>query len=324
MIKYTIITPQYNSFELMDKYFETLINQTLKNFEVIIVDDCSTDGSWEKLQKYVKACPLNGKIKLLRSDKNRGPGYARNIGIDIATGEWITFVDNDDWISCNLLERVDEVINREKPNCVIYDYYTYLDGKIDIAHSMYNGEGGRKNISDCMMLVRNHVVGKFYRLNLCKDVRFPNVRRCEDVAYVSQAIVACGNAYYLKEPFYYYRQRPASLSNNNKMDHSDMINAFAILEDKFLVKYPFEMNNKCVAELLYVLLLMMCKAGKSSVDIKKYIEEYEIKYPCWWRCQIIQYLGKPKKLFLMCVRMHFISGIRFIAYLHSLMIKKGA
>lgn len=81
---------------------------------------------------------------MLRSDKNRGPGYARNIGIDIATGEWITFVDNDDWISCNLLERVDEVINREKPNCVIYDYYTYLDGKIDIAHSMYNGEGGRK------------------------------------------------------------------------------------------------------------------------------------------------------------------------------------
>lgn len=62
MIKYTIITPQYNSFELMDKYFETLINQTLKNFEVIIVDDCSTDGSWEKLQKYVKACPLNGKL----------------------------------------------------------------------------------------------------------------------------------------------------------------------------------------------------------------------------------------------------------------------
>lgn len=50
MIKYTIITPQYNSFELMDKYFETLINQTLKNFEVIIVDDCSTDGSWENFK----------------------------------------------------------------------------------------------------------------------------------------------------------------------------------------------------------------------------------------------------------------------------------
>ena len=59
-------------------------------------------------------------------------------------------------------------------------------------------------------------------------------------------------------------------------------------------------------------------------SLDEYIEEYEIKYPCWWRCQIIQYLGKPKKLFLMCVRMHFISGIRFIAYLHSLMIKKGA
>ena len=72
----------------------------------------------------------------------------------------------------------------------------------------------------------------------------------------------------------------------------------------------------------YIRLLLNKKNFYESK--RKYIEEYEIKYPCWWRCQIIQYLGKPKKLFLMCVRMHFIPGIRFIAYLHSLMIKKGA
>ena len=66
MVKYTIITPQFNSFDLMDKYFDSLLNQTIKDFEVIIVDDCSTDGSWKKLQEYVKHSPLH--IKLLQSE----------------------------------------------------------------------------------------------------------------------------------------------------------------------------------------------------------------------------------------------------------------
>lgn len=140
MAKYSIITPQYNSFELMDKYFNSLLNQTVKNFEVVIVDDCSTDGSWEKLQEYVKTSPLN--ITLLQAEKNSGPGNARNMGIEAAKGEWITFVDNDDWVSTDFLEKVDKVIEREKVNCVIYDYYTWLDGKTGIARSMYINRGG--------------------------------------------------------------------------------------------------------------------------------------------------------------------------------------
>ena len=116
-MKYTIITPQYNSFELMDKYFDSLLNQTLKVFEVVIVDDCSTDNSWKKLQEYVKTSPLN--ITLLQADKNSGPGNARNMGIEAAKGDWITFVDNDDWVSTDFLEKVDEVIEREDINCVM-------------------------------------------------------------------------------------------------------------------------------------------------------------------------------------------------------------
>ena len=182
MAKYSIITPQFNSFDLMDKYFDSLLNQTLKNFEVIIVDDCSSDESWEKLQAYVKKSPL--QITLLQSKQNGGPGNARNIGIEVAKGEWITFVDNDDWVATDFLEKVDAVIEKEKVNCVIYDYYAWLDGKTSISRSMYINNDGRKTVSDCMISVRNHTFGKFYKLSECRDVRFPNVRRCEDVAYV--------------------------------------------------------------------------------------------------------------------------------------------
>ena len=322
MAKYSIITPQFNSFDLMDKYFDSLLNQTLKDFEVIIVDDCSTDDSWERLQAYVKNSSL--QITLLQSKQNSGPGNARNMGIDAAKGEWITFVDNDDWVATDFLEKVDAVIEREKVNCVIYDYYAWLDGKTSISRSMYINKDGRKTVSDCMISVRNHTVGKFYKLSECKDVRFPNVRRCEDVAYVCQAIAACGNAYYLNEPLYYYRQRPTSLSNNARMGHSDMVNAFAILEEKFGAKYPLEMKNKSVTDILYGALLMMCKSGKSNASVLQYIREYEAKYHEWWKCEIIKYLGKPKMMFLKFAQWHFVPGVKLIAYLHSQMIKKGA
>ncbi len=321
-MKYSIITPQYNSFGLMDKYFDSLLNQTVKDFEVIIVDDCSTDGSWEKLQEYIKKSPLD--IKLLQAKKNSGPGNARNIGIEAAMGEWITFVDNDDWVSLDLLEKVNNVIEKENVNCVIYDYYTWFDGKTSIAHSMYMGKEGKKTVSDCIISVRNHTVGKFYKLAECKGVRFPIIRRCEDVAFVTQAIEACGNAFYLKAPLYYYRQRPTSLSNNSKMDYCDIVNAFAILEEKFLRKYPLEIKNKSVTDVLYGGLLMMCKAGKSNMEIVNYIKEYERKYPRWWKCEIIKHIGKPKQAFLKCVQWHSPIGLKLITYIHSLMIKRGA
>ena len=321
-ICFSIITPQYNSFGLMENYLYSMEHQTYKNFEVIIVDDCSTDDSFKQLQNYAKTSFLN--IKLFQVDKNSGPGNARNIGLDHAEGQWVTFVDNDDWVVDDFLERIVNVIEQEDVNCVIYDYYTWLNGKTGIARSMYINEGGRKSVSDCMVAARNHIVGKFYKLSYCSEVRFPKVRRCEDVAYVTQAIAACGGAYYYNEPLYYYRQRPISLSNNSKMDHTDMVKAFAILEEKFLKKYPLEIKNKSVTDILYGGLLMMCKSGKSNSFISNYIKEYEKKYPEWWKCKIINYLGTAKKLFLKCAQYHFVVGLKSIAFLHSLMIKKGA
>ncbi len=322
MNKFSIITPQYNSFELMDNYFNSMENQTYKEFELIIVDDCSTDGSYEKLQKKVAQTQI--PIRLLRTPKNGGPGKARNIGIENASGDWITFVDNDDWVEKDFLETINGVIEKEKVNCVIYDYYQWLDGKTTVASSMYINKNGRKTVSDCMVAVRNHTIGKFYKLSDCSNVRFPDVRRCEDVAYVIQAIAACGDAYYYNVPLYYYRQRPNSLSNNNKLDHSDMVRAFSILEDKFLEQYPLEMKNKSVTDILYGGLLMMCKSGKSRTEILKYLKEYEMKYPNWRECEIINYLGTAKKLFLKCAKSHFVLGLKAIAFAHSIMIKKGA
>lgn len=322
MPKFSIITPQYNSFDLMNNYFESLNNQTFKDFEVIIIDDCSDDGSFEKLNEYIDQSNLN--IRLFQSCKNQGPGNARNIGLDHVRGEWVTFIDNDDWVTPDFLERVNNVIENYNINAVIYDYYGWLDGKLSINHSMYIPKAGRKTASECVVSVRNHTIGKFYKFSDCVNLRFPNIRRCEDVAYVSQALALCGNAYYLMEPLYYYRQRQASLSNKNSLDESEMIKAFAILEKELGEKYKSELGEKSVTDLLYGVLLMMCKANKTSKFIRDYINTYELKYPNWHKSRIIQYLGKPKQLFLKCAKMRFILGLKAIAYIHSYIISKGS
>ncbi len=320
MPKYSIITPMYNSFDLMERYFISLKNQTYKDFEVIIVDDCSSDDSYKKLNEYVSLSGLN--ITVCQTPCNAGPGIARNIGMDKASGDWLTFIDNDDWVSNDFLEKIENVLKEKDVHCVIYDYYIQKDHKRSVARSMYKENGGLVTVAECMIYVRNHTIGKFYKLADCreKNIRFPHLRRCEDVAFVIRAIEACGSAYYLAEPLYYYYQRSTSLSNNKNLDESDMIQAFSILEKELGKKYPRELKEKSVPDLLYGVLLMMCKAGKSNKTIRNYIDEYEKKYSEWWKCENVKNLGKAKYAFLMAARFRTIYIMKVLAYVHSKLV----
>ena len=91
----------------MEKYFESFLEQKYTNFELILIDDSSTDDSYEKLKKYASTSTLN--IKIFQTEKNSGPGLARNIGIEKATGEWITFVDNDDWVTEDFFDAIEQL-----------------------------------------------------------------------------------------------------------------------------------------------------------------------------------------------------------------------
>ena len=326
MPKYSIITPVYNSYSLMEKYFRSLEEQSLKDFEVLLIDDCSNDDSYEKLCAYAKNTSL--QMSIFRSDINRGPGNARNIGMEKASGEWITFIDNDDWVETNFLESIDYIIcSNTDVNCVIFDYSTIDEkGKVTRAHSMYSGETGIIPVSKCMVYARNHTIGKFYKLSNCRkqDIKFPELRRCEDVAFVARAIDACEPVYYYKESLYYYYQRSGSLSNNTKLDESDMIRAFSILEQCLGEKYPEEIKEKSVTDLLYGSLLMMCKASKGTKKIKEYISDYEKKYPGWEKSSVIDSIGKGKRLFLSFAKKRCVLGMRMLGLAHDIILRVGA
>ena len=151
MPKFSIITPSYNSWQFMSKYWTSLEQQTFQDFEVIVVDDCSKDDTFEKLKAYVKSSPLN--IKLLQNSENHGPGYTRNRGMKEATGEWLTFADSDDSMDIHLLEKAEAVISTNDRaavpiNCIVYDYNIVKGKEVSRASSMYgNHRGGTTDIN---------------------------------------------------------------------------------------------------------------------------------------------------------------------------------
>lgn len=318
--KYSIVTPIYNSFHLMERYFRSLENQTLKDFEVILVDDCSTDGSYEKACNYAAKTILN--LRVLRTESNAGPGNARNIGMDAAKGEWITFIDSDDWVDACLLEKADAVTNGNDINCIVYDYYLSDGKKHKVARSVYSGRRGILPLTKCMVSVRNHTIGKFYKLTNCmeKGIQFPELKRSEDVAFVMRALEACGTIYYLNEPLYYYYQRKNSLSNDKSLDENTIIEAFAILEENLGSLYKEELREKSVPDLLYGTLLVMCKRGASRKDIIDFIVAYEEKYPEWEKTEIRNHLGKAKNLFLNMAECRNVIGMRLLAKAHSFLL----
>ena len=242
--------------------------------------------------------------------------------MDKSSGEWITFIDNDDWVDADMIEKVDRVILDHEVNCVVYAYYITDGQEHRIARSMYSSDKGVIPLTKCMVAVRNHTFGKFYKLTNCREnkVRFSELCRCEDVAFLCRAIDACGSVYYLKKPMYYYFQRPTSLSNSKNLDETDMIKAFGILEETLGEKYPKELKEKSGADLLYGVLLMMCKAGKSGKEIKKYIDGYEKKSTEWWKCESVKSLGKAKMVFLMAARFRMVFVMKQIATVYSKMI----
>lgn len=105
MIKYTIMIPVYNKLDCLKMYLHSVINQNIIDYEVIVVDDFSTDGSYEYLKRIEKIC---NKLKVYRNEKNMGIGYTRNKLVSYSSGKYLIFVDPDDYIEENLLKELDK------------------------------------------------------------------------------------------------------------------------------------------------------------------------------------------------------------------------
>lgn len=141
-IKISIIIPVYNVEPYIARCLDSILKQALKEIEIICVDDCSTDGSVDILDKYANN---DTRIIVKKRIENKGPGFTRNEGLKMAHGDYIWFVDSDDYIFEESVKYLCEIVNKDVPDIILFDVQEYLNGikedtnKICPSHKAYTG-----------------------------------------------------------------------------------------------------------------------------------------------------------------------------------------
>lgn len=136
-IKISVIIPVYNVEKYLDTCLTSVLMQTFQDFEIICINDCSTDNTINILKRYAKK---DDRIRLLFNETNSGSGYSRNRGLDIAKGKYIFFLDSDDWISLNAFELLYERCEKDSLDVLIYKNIIYSDNNSIFGNEKHQDE----------------------------------------------------------------------------------------------------------------------------------------------------------------------------------------
>jgi glycosyltransferase involved in cell wall biosynthesis len=206
----SVITPNFNCEKYIAQTIESVITQTYENWEMIIVDDCSTDNSINIIEKYVNN---EKRIKLIKLDKNSGVSNARNIGLQNAKGDYIAFLDSDDfWDKNKLQEQIGFIKDQNIP--LSYTSYIKIDekgekiGEIKAPESVDYKKMLKSNFIACSSAIVKKEIITF------NDAKFPKLKLQEDHAFWLSILKRGHIAYGLNKPLLFYRVRQDSASSN--------------------------------------------------------------------------------------------------------------
>lgn len=204
----SIITPTYNSVQFVSETINSILNQTFKDWELLITDDCSTDSTWDLLQDYAKK---DNRIKIFRLENNSGAGVARNNSIKKAKGKYIAFCDSDDQWKPNKLEV--QISFMQKKGCALsYSSYLVINEKGDI-----KGEVVAKDVLDYKDMLKNNYIGcltAIYDTQKVGKVYMSEIRKRQDWTLWLSILKKTNKAFGVKEPLAIYRKRSDSISAN--------------------------------------------------------------------------------------------------------------
>lgn len=289
MPKVSVIVPVYNVEKYLKKCLDSLINQTIQDIEIIVVNDGSKDNSEEIIKEYKKNNPE--KIVYLKKE-NGGLSDARNYGIPYAKGEYIAFLDSDDYVELDMYEKMYELAKKENSDMVECDFYWEYPNKtkIDIGQIYSNQKE---------MLQKARVVAwnKLIKRSILEEskVQFPKGYRYEDVEFTYKLIPYLKKVSFAKEPFIHYIQRENSISNVQNERTKEI---FEVLEhviehykEKGIYKeFEKELEYTYARILLCSSLLRIVKIKDKKIRnrlIKETWENLNSKFPNWKKNKIL-------------------------------------
>lgn len=299
MPKVSVIVPVYNVEKYIEECLNSLVNQTLEEIEIIIVNDGTKDDSMKIVKKFQERYPK--KIVCLEKD-NGGLSDARNYGISYAKGEYIAFLDSDDYVERNMYKDMYELAKKEESDMVECDFYWKYPNKTKIdTGAIYHDK--KEMLEKVRVIAWNKLIKR--KILEKTKIEFPKGYRYEDVEFTYKLIPHLKKVSFLKKPYIYYVQREDSISNlqNEKtkeifdvLDH--VINYYK--EKNIYDEYKEQLEYIYTRYLLCSSLIRIVKINDKETRkrlLKMTWTNLNTKFPNWKKNNLLK--KKNKKNFYM-------------------------
>ena len=334
-LQITLIIPVNNS----DKYLQTCIDrlrlQTFCNIEIILIDDGSSDNSDSICCEYA----LQDKRVIVIQTLPSGVSAARNIGVQVATGDLVMFVDSDDWLDLDTVENcLFEFKKNPKLDCLLFTYAKEYDGNTYPKHT-FGSDLNIDNEKDFRSIIYRRLFGltneelnyperlehmttcwgKVYRREQIKDCRFIDIKKigsCEDGLFNMDALLKCQSAVYLDQPFYHYRYTTGSLTMKYRPNLIEQWrNLFALMQqriDNNSLSSDFQeaLNNRIALSVLGIGMNEMDNPNGNFFKFTRYMKQYinSSNYRAAIKTMKFQRLPLPWKVMMLCCKCRFGFG----------------
>ena len=272
MPKVSLIIPVYNVENYIEKCLNSVVNQTLKDMEVIIVNDGSKDLSKQKIQKYLEKYPW---IKYLEKE-NGGLSDARNYGMLYATGKYIAFLDSDDYVEETMYEEMYNIAEKENADMVDCDFvWEYPNRKRKDIGKIYKTK--KEMIEKCRVVAWNKII-KREILEKTK-IKFPVGLRYEDMEFFYKLVPYINKVSFIKKCFVHYVQRENSIANTQNVRTKEI---FIILDNVISYYKEKGLYDEYRDELEYIYVkFLLCSSLKRISKIAEKKERKQAQKETW-------------------------------------------
>ena len=276
MAKVSVIVPVYNVFEYIDKCLNTLVNQTLKDIEIIVVNDGTLDESQTIIDKYKKKYP-----KIIKSfiKENGGLSDARNYGIERANGEYIAFVDSDDYVALDMYEKLYNKAKEKDFDMVVCDVYSvFTDKEVPTSSNIKKDILNKKDIKKIYSNIYPTAWNKLYKSEIIEKnkLRFKKGVWFEDCEFIYRLLPYLNSIGVVKDKLIYYVQREKSISKTyDKRLYHYIDNWNGIIdyykEKNLYNEYKKELEYSYV-RYLYATFIKQCANYRDKKEYKKAVK----------------------------------------------------
>ena len=270
----SIIIPCHNVEKTLGRCVDSILNQTFKNFEIILVDDCSSDNTWEVINKYAEKY---SNISGYKNDTNKGAGYCRNFGLKQAKYKYISFIDSDDYVENNFYEDMMTKIVEEKSDLVVCDIYVKYEDVV--GEDVRNVACGYPN--DKYSFINNGLAAspcnKLFKKQALLKYPFPEGIMNEDIATVIAYMIDAKRISYCDSTYYNYIQYSSSVQNSVLSDKRlDIFKSIDVLAKRA----PYSKKTKkywdaIVYNQLIMLLIYVVPKEKDWNKRRKFLKKFD-------------------------------------------------